>query len=119
MFSNTFESYLAKIEIISKAEIDNGYAVACVEETIPEVRIVAAQAADELLTIKDVTASFVLFQNGNEINISARSWGEVNVQIIMEALGGGGHHSMAATQLRDISLEDAKQKLLSVIHRMR
>ncbi len=119
MFSNTFESYLAKIEIISKAEIERGYAIACVEEPIPEIRIVAAQAADELLNIKDVSASFVLFRNGEEINISARSWGEVNVQIIMEALGGGGHHSMAATQIKDITMEEAKQKLRSAIQRSR
>lgn len=119
MFSNTFDSYLSKIEIISKAEIERGYAIACVEETIPEIRIVAAQAADELLNIKDVNASFVLFPNGDEINISARSWGEVNVQIIMEALGGGGHHSMAATQLRDVTMSEAKLKLLSAIQKTR
>ena len=55
----------------------------------------AAQAADELLSIKGVAASFVLFPTGNTVNISARSLGDINVQLIMETLGGGGHFTMA------------------------
>ncbi len=72
-------------------------------------------AADELLSISDVRASFVLFESGGEVNISARSLGDVNVQIIMEALGGGGHQTMAAGQLPGETFETARQKLIKAI----
>ena len=71
----------------------------------------AAQAADELLEISDVKASFVLFSQGSQVNISARSMGQLNVQVILESLGGGGHHTMAGAQLRETSLEAAVDML--------
>ena len=74
--------------------------------------IVAPQAADELLTIKNVDASFVLFKTmSNEISISARSMGNLNVQLIMEALGGGGHQTMAGAQLKDVTVNEALNTL--------
>ena len=79
------------------------------------MRIIASQAADELLNISEVDASFVLFATGNVINISARSLGQINVQVIMEQLGGGGHHTMAAAQMKDVSAEEAEEKLHSAI----
>ena len=80
-----------------------------------DMRIVAPQAADELLSIDGVDGSFVLYENNGEICISARSMGAINVQIIMEMLGGGGHHTMAAAQLKGTEMEKAKQLLLEAI----
>ncbi|MEG1436649.1 MAG: DHHA1 domain-containing protein, partial [Oscillospiraceae bacterium] len=75
------------------------------------VRIVASQVADELLNITGIKSSYVLFRSNGNINISARSMGEMNVQIIMEKLGGGGHQTMAAAQLKGAVMEDALGKL--------
>lgn len=81
----------------------------------PEVRIAAAQAADELLSIKGVEASFALFVDGEDVNISARSMGDFNVQLVMEALGGGGHLTMAGALLKHMSMEEAKRRLMEAI----
>ena len=72
----------------------------------------AAQAADELLGIQGVVASFVLFKMGEDVNISARSFGELNVQVILEAFGGGGHLTMAGAQLKDTTIETAIKELM-------
>ena len=69
----------------------------------PEARVAIAQAANDLLRIQGVDASFVAVQVGNGVNVSARSMGAVNVQVIMESLGGGGHQTMAAAQLKHIT----------------
>ena len=68
-----------------------------------------------MLTLKGITASFVIFGDKEKINISARSYGRVNVQLIMEKIGGGGHQTMAATQLYNTTLEEARQRLTSAI----
>lgn len=78
-------------------------------------RIAAAQAADELLSIKGVEASFALFVDGEDVNISARSMGDFNVQLVMEALGGGGHLTMAGALLKHTSMEEAKRRLMEAI----
>ena len=75
--------------------------------------MVSSQAADELLSIRGVKASFVIFPTGNVMNISARSLGDINVQVVMEVLGGGGHMTMAATQLPNLTAEQARSKLLA------
>ena len=80
-----------------------------------DMRVVAPQAADELLSIDEVDASFVLYETSGVINISARSMGLINVQLIMENMGGGGHQTMAATQLRGVEMEKAKQLLFESI----
>ena len=80
-----------------------------------DIRLAAAQAADEMLSLKGVAASFVIFEDPQKINISARSYGRVNVQLMMEKIGGGGHQTMAATQLYDTTLEEARQKLTAAI----
>ena len=67
------------------------------------------------MSIQGVIVSFVLFPSGNGVSVSARSLGDVNVQIIMEALGGGGHLTMAGAQIPNISVKDAKAKLLEVL----
>lgn len=82
---------------------------------IENINIVIAQAADELLNIKDVEASFVLGKKDNKVFISARSLGKINVHIIMEKLGGGGHIDMAGAQLKDVSLEDAYKIVKRII----
>ena len=76
----------------------------------------AAEAADELLSIEGVNASFVMFPTGTTVNISARSLGDVNVQIIMEALGGGGHLTMAGAQLQNMTVRQARETLVSVLN---
>ncbi len=116
LFSNSIDTYKAKSQLVSSAEIYNNCAIACSAENIPDIRVASAQAADELLSIQGVTASFVLFQTGNTVSISARSLGDVNVQLLMEALGGGGHLTMAGAQLQDATLRDARQKLISVLN---
>ena len=79
------------------------------------MRIDSAQAADELLSIQGVEASFVVFPAGGVVNISARSLGDINVQLIMEALGGGGHLTMAGAQLSGMTVAQARDKLIEVI----
>jgi len=116
LFSDSIESYQAKYEIVSHAEIMDDCAIACVEHDFADVRITSAQAADELLSIQGVRASFVIFPGDGCVSISARSLGEVNVQLIMEALGGGGHLTMAGAQLSDVDINQAKEKLIAVIH---
>jgi c-di-AMP phosphodiesterase-like protein len=115
MFSDSIETYKAKYEIVSQAEIFNGCAIAFTDKEFPNVRISSAQAADELLSIKGVNASFVIFPTDNVVNISARSLGDINVQLIMEVLGGGGHLTMAGAQLKDLTVEQARQKLIDII----
>ncbi|MBQ4465183.1 MAG: DHH family phosphoesterase [Oscillospiraceae bacterium] len=115
LFSGTIEAYRARTEIVGSAEIHDCYAIAVAPKDAADVRLVAPQAADELLNISKVEAAFVLYEAGDMISISARSYGKINVQVIMEALGGGGHQSMAATQLTGTTIEDAKEQLLRVI----
>ncbi len=115
LFSNSIDTYKVKYKLVSDAEIYNFCAIACAEENIPDIRIASAQAADELLGIENVKASFVMYKTGKTVNISARSLGDLNVQVIMEALGGGGHQTMAACQLEDTTMDEAREKLVSII----
>ncbi len=116
LFSNSIDTYKVKYKLVSEAEIFNYCAIACADSSTPDIRIASAQAADELLGIENVKASFVMYKTGRTVNISARSLGDLNVQIIMEALGGGGHQTMAACQMEGISTEEAREKLLSIIN---
>lgn len=117
LFSNSMESYQKKTRLVSSAEVYRRCAVAVNEEVgvDDELRIVAAQAADELLGINDVDASFVLFITGEKISVSGRSMGAVNVQVILEQMGGGGHLTMAGAQVESESIDDVKQQLLEAI----
>lgn len=115
LFSNSMDSYVNRSHIVENATVHDGYAIAMCGSPIRDARIVAAQAADELLSIKDILASFVLFEENGVINISARSLGDVNVQVIMEKMGGGGHLNMAAAQLTGCSLELAGEQLKEVL----
>ncbi len=101
LFSETMDTYRRKAEIVASAEHYGVTAIACTTEGEgPQLRIAAAQAADELLCVKGIEASFVMFPDGDGYSISARSYGAVNVQLVMEALGGGGHQTMAGARLR-------------------
>lgn len=115
LFSSSFDSYKHKSEIVASACIHNKCAIAAAEIVCDDIRIVAPQAADELLNITNVDASFVIYLTNNTANISARSLGAINVQVIMEKLGGGGHQTMAAAQIPDVSLEEAAELLLKAI----
>lgn len=103
-------------KIVNSASINANFAVAATDIKDPVIRLAAAKAADELLNIEGIDASFVIFKvDSGDISISARSYGIVNVQLIMEKLGGGGHLTMAAAQLKDSTLEDAENKLNEAI----
>ena len=79
------------------------------------MRVVAPQAADELLSISGVKASFVLYATGGTVNILARSMGAFNVQVIMEKMGGGGHHTMAGAQIKDSDCHQVRTRLAAII----
>jgi c-di-AMP phosphodiesterase-like protein len=99
LFQNDLASYIIKATIVKNAEIlDNGIAIAISPPAANN--LIIAQAADELLTIKGVKASFVLLQREEDVAISGRSMGDVNVQIILEKLGGGGHLTVAGAQVK-------------------
>ena len=115
LFSNSMESYKKKTKIVADAEIYRQCAIAPCDFFAEDMRIIAPQAADELLSIKNVDASFVLYPANEEVSISARSMGLINVQLIMEALGGGGHQTMAGVQLKNCTVEQAKQALCQAI----
>ena len=108
-------AYRAKADAVSHAQIYlDSYAISvCNAEDVQSPTVVGAQAANDLLNIKGVKASFVLTRYQNEIFISARSIDEVNVQLIMEKMGGGGHLNVAGCQLSNTSIEEAVEKLKS------
>ena len=115
MFSGSIETYREKVDIVCRSKVYKGCAVSMTEKTDGDVRLAAAQAADEMLTLSGVAASFVIFPDKERVNISARSYGRVNVQVIMEKMGGGGHQTMAATQLSDTTMQEAAQRLIEAI----
>lgn len=116
LFASSIDSYKRKTQIVAEAEIYRKCAIAPCDFYADDLRIVAPQAADELLTIKNVDASFVLYKTmTNEVSISARSMGGLNVQLIMEALGGGGHQTMAGVQLKDCDVKSAQEQLRKAI----
>ncbi|MGL5820396.1 MAG: DHH family phosphoesterase [Sarcina sp.] len=115
LFNNDFESYLAKFEMIKSAEVKEGIAISVCPSSISELAL-AAQVADELINIVGIECSFVFVEIGGKIHLSARSLGHINVQVIMEALGGGGHRTMAGTRFVNMSVEEAKNKLKKALN---
>ena len=114
LFQNDLEGTIAKYSIIQNAKMyREGIAVAVVDHTVG--RITAAQAADELLNIIGIDTSFVLYPDGDRVIVSARSIGEVNVQVILEKLGGGGNAAAAGGQIPDKSLTQVAQELAQAI----
>lgn len=115
LFSNSIDSYKRRSQIVSTAKIHRNCAIAAADFKSDDLRLVAPQAADELLSITGVDASFVIYKTGSTLNISARSLGAVNVQVIMEKLGGGGHQTMAATQIEGSTVQEAVKALIHAI----
>ncbi len=116
LFSVSNEMVNLKNEILQNAEIYNNCMISYTESDSPDIRIVSSKAADEMLNIENVKASFVLSRIGSDmIQISARSLGEENVQLIMEYLSGGGHSTMAAAQIKNADIKTAKNMLLEAI----
>lgn len=115
LFSNTIDSYQRRTRIVSGSEIYRNCAIAVSDFQTEDMRVISPQAADELLGITGVDASFVIYQINGTSNITARSLGNINAQVIMERLGGGGHQTQAACQLKDTSVENARQMLLEAI----
>ncbi|MDD2968884.1 MAG: DHH family phosphoesterase [Lachnospiraceae bacterium] len=120
LFREDASDYKAKAETVRHAEIyRNDYAISiCPSTGIESPTIVGAQAANELLDIKGIKASFVLTEYQGRVYISARSIDEVNVHVIMEKLGGGGHMNMAGAQLEDITILQAEETLKRILDSM-
>ncbi len=115
MFSGSMTAYKQRAKLVASAEIYNHCAIAVAEKNTENLRIVAPQASDELLNIVDVDASFVIYEYNGCVSVSARSFGTINVQLIMERLGGGGHQTMAATQIHGKPSSEVKEMLFSAI----
>ena len=111
LFNTSKEEYEARAHIVESAYIYKGCAIALSEELDAGMNVVLPMAANDLLTINGVDASFVAVAKNGGVNISARSMGALNVQVILESLGGGGHLMMAGAQLHDCTLQDAETRI--------
>lgn len=120
LFRDDATEYKAKADTVSQAEVyRNCYAISTsTAEGLQSPTIVAAQAANELLNIRGIKASFVLTEYQGLVYVSARSIDEVNVQVIMERLGGGGHMNVAGCQMEGISMEDATRAIKDTLDKM-
>lgn len=114
LFADSMDVYKERSKIVASAKRFGRCAIS-VDTADGGSRVAASQAADELLNIENVDASFVIYKSPDTVNISARSLGAVNVQVIMEELGGGGHHTMSAAQLRECDTDTAEKMLLEAI----
>lgn len=116
LFNIDYTEYIHRIDIIKNAEIFMGsMAITVCRVSYPNMRVVASQAADEMMNISGVKAAFVIYPVDSVMSISARSYGEVNVQVIMEKLGGGGHAIIAGAQLKNLTPELAAMELKRAI----
>ncbi|TCO77987.1 DHH family phosphoesterase [Marinisporobacter balticus] len=117
LFQDDLHTFVAIADVVKNAqEIGNNIALSVCSKGIENTSLVAAQAADELLNIRGITASFVLgIRDNDEIIISGRSLGDINVQVILEKLGGGGHLTVAGTQLKNHTIEEATSVLEKAI----
>ena len=114
LFRNGFDETVRRYRIIESARVyRDDMAISCAEDDVS--RALAGQAADELLSIDGIRVSFVLFRQADAIFVSARSLGAVNVQVILEPLGGGGNAVTAGAQLKGISMDEAREKLVAAI----
>ena len=116
MFQDDMQTYRNRARVVQQAQIvSDGVALAVCPEDMPNASLIAAQAADALISIKGIEASFVLAYGEGRIMVSGRSLGEINVQIILEKLGGGGHLTVAGAQLAGVSMEDAVEQVKECI----
>lgn len=115
-FNSDVKDFIVKAETIQNAKIiDDRICIAYSETEMSNINIVIAQVADELLNIKQVEASFVLGHKDGKVFISSRSLGKINVHVLMEKLGGGGHMDIAGAQLKDVTLEEAYKMVQDII----
>jgi c-di-AMP phosphodiesterase-like protein len=118
LFRVDLESLQHRSEIIRNAsQLPGGIIISSCPPGVKNIQMVAAQAADMLLNLEGVRVSVVLFAADDTINISARSQGDVNVQVLMESFGGGGHQTMAGAQLKNITMEEARQRLVELVQK--
>lgn len=116
-FQSDLKSFNTIADIVKRADIVNTtIAISIYDKKSKEASLICAKAADELLTISDITASFVLGNTGEKICISGRSIGDINVQVILEKLGGGGHITLAGAQVEGMTIEETKQELINRIN---
>ena len=116
LFRTNVEDFKAKADIISNTHIiDNKICISYSKTYTENINVVIAQAADELLTVKNIEASFILGEKDGTIFISARSLGKINVHVLMEKLGGGGHIDIAGAQLQGVSIDEAYNKVKQII----
>ncbi len=116
-FQSDLASFNTIADIVKKAQIiESGIAISTYDEITKDASLTCAKAADELLTISNITASFVLGNTGEKICISGRSIGDINVQVILEKLGGGGHITLAGAQVEGMTMEETKQELINRIN---
>ncbi len=115
LFAATMEAYRQRSLLVSEAQLHGRFAVAAAKEFVPDIQIIAAQTADDLLGIEGVDAAFVLYPRESLACVSARSLGKINVQRIMEKMGGGGHQTMAAAQRKDCTIEELLNDLLVLL----
>ena len=116
LFRSDYETTVALAKTKARAELfPGGLIISTIPETMPNIQVIAAQAADGLLRIENVRMSILIFQlTEDTIGLSARSTGDLNVQVIMEALGGGGHQNVAGAQVKGASLADIKAKVIEI-----
>ena len=116
-FQSDLKTYTEISEIVAKAEItEKNIAIAIYDKIEDDSNVICAKAADELLTISNVTASFVIGHLGDKICISGRSIGDINVQVILEKLGGGGHITLAGAQVEGMEINEVKKELVKRIN---
>ena len=116
MFQNDYQSYVRCANVVERAKIrKSGIAISVCDKNAPDGQLLAAQAADELLGIRGIYAAFVLAETDEMVAISGRSYGQINVQVVLERLGGGGHLTMAGAQLRGVNAEQAVAQLEEAI----
>ena len=116
-FQSDLASFNKIADIVKKAEIVNkSIAISTYERKTKDASLICAKAADELLTISNITASFVIGNLGDKVCISGRSIGDINVQVILEKLGGGGHITLAGAQVEGMTIEETKQELINRIN---
>ena len=116
LLQNDFQDTMTKYQIIKSSRLYR-QEIAIAALNTPTSRILAAQAADELLNISGITASFVLYPDGDQVIISARSIGSANVQMILEPLGGGGNTATAGAQVKNATVKDTLDRLVESIDR--
>lgn len=116
LFQVDQDTMIKKLEIIEQAQVYRGcIAIAVCQQDADDMQTIVAQAADDLLNVTNITSSFVICSMGDSIIISGRSLGDINVQVILEKLGGGGHMTIAGAQLKDTTEEQALTELKEAI----